>query len=51
MKISFVIPAYNEEAYLERCLNAIIREIGGREGFEVIVADNNSTDRTCAIVE
>ncbi|MDR3582704.1 MAG: glycosyltransferase family 2 protein [Candidatus Pacebacteria bacterium] len=51
MKISFVIPAYNEEGYLNLCFDALLREIGGREGYEVIVVDNNSSDRTCAIVE
>jgi glycosyltransferase involved in cell wall biosynthesis len=67
MKISFVIPAYNEEGYINLCLNALVREIAteeaqeAREGnagnaniigdYEIIVADNNSTDRTCAIVE
>jgi glycosyltransferase involved in cell wall biosynthesis len=51
MKISFVIPAYNEEGYINLCLDALIREIGRRDGYEIIVVDNNSTDRTCAIVE
>ena len=50
MKISFVIPAYNEESYIRHCLDAIIREIGGRDGYEVIVVDNNSNDKTCEIV-
>jgi len=49
-KISFVIPAYNEESYIRRCLDGIVREIHGRAGYEIIVADNNSSDRTCAIV-
>lgn len=49
-KISFIVPAYNEENYIRHCLDAILREIGGREGYEVIVVDNNSTDRTCDIV-
>ena len=50
-KISFVIPAYNEESYIRHCLDAIIKEIGGREGYEIIVVDNNSSDGTCEIVE
>jgi glycosyltransferase involved in cell wall biosynthesis len=49
-KISFVIPAYNEERYIAICLDAITHEINGRDGFEVIVVDNNSTDKTCDIV-
>jgi glycosyltransferase involved in cell wall biosynthesis len=45
--ISFVVPAYNEEALLAPCLDAIAAEIAraGRPA-EIIVVDNNSTDRT-----
>lgn len=48
--ISFVIPAYNEEGYIRHCLDAIIREINRRKGYEIIVVDNNSNDKTCEIV-
>lgn len=47
LRISLVIPAYNEEAYLGRCLDAISRQ--AVMPYEVIVIDNNSTDRTAAI--
>ena len=56
MKISFVIPAYNEEGYINLCLDALIREVKAQklratnDDYEIIIADNNSTDRTCAIV-
>lgn len=45
--ISFVIPAYNEEKYLPATLRALFdsaKAVG--EPFEVIVADDASTDRT-----
>src|SRR5215813_13197634 len=48
--ISFVIPAYNEEALLGRTLeaiNAAARELG--QPSEVVVADDASTDRTAAV--
>ncbi|OGG57912.1 hypothetical protein A2853_03200 [Candidatus Kaiserbacteria bacterium RIFCSPHIGHO2_01_FULL_55_17] len=47
MKVSFVIPAYNEEQLIGKCLGSIEREIE-RSGYEaeVIVADNGSTDKT-----
>ena len=50
MKLSFVIPAYNEESYLGRCLESIIREIesSGRDA-EIIVVNNASTDGTRAV--
>jgi glycosyltransferase involved in cell wall biosynthesis len=45
--ISFVVPAYNEEALIASCLAAIRAEIA-RTGCraEIIVVDNNSTDGT-----
>lgn len=49
MKISIVIPVYNEEAQLGACLSAIARQTA--KPFEVIVVDNNSTDNTLAVAE
>src|ERR1700691_3263574 len=50
--ISFVIPAYNEELLLGQTLRAITDAAGAMgEPFEVIVADDASTDRTAAIAQ
>lgn len=47
MRISFVIPAYNEEQRLPQCLAALKRELERTEcAAEVIVVNNASTDRT-----
>src|SRR5579875_3646881 len=47
MRMSFVVPAYNEEAYLQDCLRSILREAQAcREEVEIIVVNNASTDRT-----
>src|SRR5690349_12033750 len=50
IRISFVVPAYNEEALLPSCLRAIRAEIE-RTGVaaEVIVVDNASTDGTASV--
>jgi cellulose synthase/poly-beta-1,6-N-acetylglucosamine synthase-like glycosyltransferase len=50
MKMSFVIPAYNEEAYIGACVRSARREIRacGCDG-EIIVVDNASTDHTAAV--
>ena len=48
--ISFVVPAYNEEKYLRPTLEAIhaaARATG--EAYEIVVADDASTDATAAI--
>lgn len=47
MKISFVIPAHNEEVRLPVCLASIERALArGAYDAEVIVVDNGSVDRT-----
>lgn len=49
-RISFVVPAYNEERLLPACLRAIQAEID-RTGCkaEIFVVDNASTDTTAAV--
>src|SRR5258708_12427538 len=50
--ISFVVPAYNEERYLAATLESIhaaARAVG--EPYEIVVADDASTDATAAIAE
>lgn len=47
MKLSFVIPAYNEESYLPVCLEAVTKQAAAYPGeVEVIVVNNASTDGT-----
>lgn len=53
MKISLVVPAYNEEKLLPATLQALQRAAEAfrkrKWDWEVIVCDNNSTDRTAEI--
>lgn len=55
MKISIIIPAYNEEKLLPRTLASLAEACGAfRDAgceVETVVCDNNSTDRTAAIAE
>jgi glycosyltransferase involved in cell wall biosynthesis len=49
--ISFVIPAFNEEAVLGRTVESIHRAMAGRASYEVILVDNGSEDGTVAIAD
>jgi len=49
MKISVVIPAYNEEKYIGKCLESIANQI--EKPSEIIVVDNNCTDKTIEIAK
>lgn len=48
MRLSFVVPAYNEEAYLPACLDSILEQTRDLPAgtTEIIVVNNASTDRT-----
>jgi glycosyltransferase involved in cell wall biosynthesis len=49
MKVSVVIPVYNEEQYLRGCLKSIMEQEIMPD--EIIVVDNNSTDRSIEIAK
>ena len=49
LTLSLVIPAYNEEHHLKACLDAVAKQTILPD--EVIVVDNNSTDRTAEIAK
>ncbi len=50
MKISIVIPAYNEEKYIGDCLQSVIANRTD-EILEIIVINNASTDGTAAVAQ
>jgi len=43
--VSVVIPAYNEEKEIEKCLEVFLRQTTS-DVFEIILVDNNCTDNT-----
>ncbi len=47
--LSIIIPAYNEEKYIQKCLDAVFRQ-AVPPIYEVIVVDNGSRDTTAEIV-
>src|SRR5438876_1037764 len=49
MKVSVVVPAYNEEDYIAECLQSLVNQVEKPE--QIIVVDNNSTDKTAKIVK
>lgn len=49
MKISFIIPAYNVENFIGKCLDSILHQPCG--DFEVIIINDGSTDNTAQVIE
>lgn len=50
MKVSFIVPAYNVESYIEECINSVLCQnlqgIDNVVSIEVIIVNDGSTDAT-----
>ncbi|MBA3723803.1 MAG: glycosyltransferase family 2 protein [Candidatus Levybacteria bacterium] len=49
LKISIVIPVYNEEKYIGACLESLLKQ--SEPADEIIVINNNSTDNSVKIIK
>lgn len=50
MKLSIIVAAYNEEQYIRKCLDSLIKQ-SMSTGLEIIVVDDGSTDDTAKICD
>ena len=48
MKLSVIVPMYNSEKYIERCINSIINQ--EMKDIEIILINDGSVDKTKNIV-
>ncbi|WP_338211294.1 glycosyltransferase family 2 protein [Lactiplantibacillus paraxiangfangensis] len=46
--LTFAIPSYNSEDYLQRCVDSLLK---GGDGVEILIIDDGSTDQTPAIAD
>lgn len=49
MKISVVIPLYNAEPYIGRCLDSVLRQ--SYKNIEIVIVDDASTDASLSVVQ
>ena len=49
MKVSIIVPVYNVESYLKRCLESIINQT--YKNIEIILIDDGSTDNSSSICD
>lgn len=51
LKLSIIVPVYNVEAYLGKCLDSLIGNNLSQEDYEIILVNDGSTDSSGAIAE
>ncbi len=49
-KLSVIIPVYNGEEYLRKCLDSVVNQSIGIDNIEVIIVNDNSTDNSLNII-
>ena len=49
MKLSIVIPVYNTEKYLEKCLASCVNQEVEKADYEIVVVDDGTKDNAMAI--
>lgn len=49
MKVSVIIPLYNEEKYISECINSVIGQT--HKNLEIIIVDDKSTDNSLKLLE
>ena len=49
MKVSIIVPVYNVEKYLERCLTSIIGQ--NLRDYEIVIVNDGSTDGSLQIIQ
>ena len=50
MFISFIVPAYNVESLVERCIDSICTQNLSPDKYEVIIINDGSTDNTLCVI-
>ncbi len=48
--VSVLVPAYNQERFIGRCLRSLLHQTFPRDAYEIIVVDDGSDDRTAYAV-
>ncbi|MDD7887618.1 glycosyltransferase [Flavivirga sp. 57AJ16] len=51
MKLSIIIPCYNAESHIIKCLKSIVNQGFATNDYEIIVIDDGSTDYTVKVIE
>ena len=48
-KVSYIVPIYNVEQYLSRCIESLLHQDLNHDEYEIILVNDGSTDKSAAI--
>lgn len=51
IKVSIIVPVYNVEKYLDRCIKSLVNQEFNRDEYEIILVDDGSTDKSGKICD
>lgn len=51
IKVTIAIPVYNDEQYIERCIDSVLNQTLGQEYIEIVCIDDGSTDDSGKILD
>lgn len=51
LKLSIIVPVYNVEKYLERCVNTLLNQDIEKKDYEIILVNDGSTDNSYEIAK
>lgn len=50
MKVSIIVPFHNADRFIEKCCETLLAQLYDKVHYEIIMVDNNSSDRSGTIV-
>ncbi|MCM1137470.1 MAG: glycosyltransferase [Duncaniella sp.] len=51
MELSIIVPVYNVEKYIERCLLSLLNQHLDTESYEIICINDGTKDNSCSIIQ
>ena len=50
-KLSIIVPVYNVEKFLERCITSLLQQDLSKNDYEIVLVNDGSTDNSLSIAE
>ena len=48
--ISVIVPVFNRDNYIARCIRSLVNQSISKSNYEIIVVDDNSSDNTAKVL-